>query len=179
LASLDVNYCLIPEIPFELDGPSGLLAILEARFQRRDHALIAVAEGCGLALERTGAERDASGNVRLGSGALDIGPPLCQRITRHFASKQLPVTLKYIDPSYMIRSVPANASDNRYCDLLACHAVHAALSGKTDLVIGQLNGSFVHVPLALVSSHKQRVAAEGELWFSVTSTTGQPPLALS
>jgi 6-phosphofructokinase 1 len=179
LASLDVNYCLIPEVPFELEGEHGLLASLEARLSRREHALIAVAEGCGLTLEHAQAERDASGNLRFGSGALDIGPPLCEHIKHYFARKQAPVTLKYIDPSYMIRSVPANASDNRYCELLASHAVHAALAGKTDLVIGHLNGSFVHVPLALVSAHKRRVAEDGELWSSVTSTTGQPALKVA
>ena len=176
LASLDVNFCLIPEVPFELEGARGLLASLEARLMRREHALIAVAEGCGLALEHAQAERDASGNLRFGSGALDIGPPLCERIKHHFERKQAPVTLKYIDPSYMIRSVPPNASDNRYCELLASHAVHAALAGKTDLVIGHLNGSFVHVPLELVSAHKRRIAEDGELWFAVASTTGQPAL---
>jgi 6-phosphofructokinase 1 len=176
LASLDVNYCLIPEVPFELEGPNGLLASLEERLQLREHALIAVAEGCGLTLDPPDAERDASGNLRFGSGGLDIGPPLCRRIAAYFAEKHQPVTLKYIDPSYMIRSVPANASDNQYCDLLARHAVHAALSGKTDLVIGHLHGSFVHVPLALVAAHRKRVSPDGELWFSVTATTGQPSL---
>jgi 6-phosphofructokinase 1 len=176
LASLDVNFCLVPEVPFELEGASGLLAALEARVLERGHALIAVAEGCGLALANAHGERDASGNLRFASQELDIGGPLRAEIQRHFKTRQVPITLKYIDPSYLIRSVPANASDTRYCDLLARHAVHAAMAGKTDLSIGHWNGCFTHVPLASISSRRKRVDPHGELWFSVTSATGQPPL---
>jgi 6-phosphofructokinase 1 len=170
LASLDVNICLIPEVPFELHG---LLRAVETRLAQRGHALIAVAEGCGLSLACAGAERDASGNLRFVSPELDIGPHLCGELRAYFRDRQLPVTLKYIDPSYMIRSVGANASDNRYCDLLARHAAHAAMTGKTDLVIGRCNGNFTHVPLALTTSRRKRVQANSELWRAVTSTTGQ------
>jgi 6-phosphofructokinase 1 len=177
LASLDVNFCLIPEIAFELDGPGGLLEAVEARLNERGHALIAVAEGCGTRLAHEHAERDASGNLRFASSALDIGPRLCEALTSHFKAAQLGATVKYIDPSYMIRSVAANPSDNHYCDLLARQAVHAAMAGKTDLVIGRANACFTHVPLSLVTRCQKRVPLHGELWSAVTSATGQPSLA--
>ena len=132
LASLDVNFCLIPEVPFALGGPGGLLESVESRLRRAGHALIVVAEGCGLGLAGDDAERDASGNLRFASKVLDIGPRLSAELSSHFEARALPVTLKYIDPSYLIRSVAANASDNRHCDVLARHAVHAAMAGKTD-----------------------------------------------
>jgi len=176
LASLDVNFCLIPEVPFTLHGPGGLLEALEARLRDRGHAVIVIAEGCGLSLERPGAERDASGNLRFASKELDVGPRFCAELSAHFAARHLPAVIKYIDPSYMIRSVAANSSDSRYCDLLARHAVHAAMAGKTDLVIGRYNGHFTHVPLALSTAHTNRVRPRSELWLAVTSTTGQPAL---
>lgn len=173
LASLDVNFCLVPEVPFALHGPRGLLAAIEGRLARRGHALIVVAEGCGLTLARTGAERDASGNLRFASQELDIGPHLCTELRDYFKQRRVPVTLKYIDPSYMIRSVGADANDNRYCDVLARHAAHAVMAGKTDLVIGRWNGNFTHVPLALTTSRRKRIQPQSELWHAVTSTTGQ------
>jgi 6-phosphofructokinase 1 len=176
LASLDVNFCLIPEIAFELNGPGGLLEAVEARLNARGHALIAVAEGCGIRLAHEHVERDASGNLRFASRELDIGPRLYEALTAHFKARQLAATVKYIDPSYMIRSVAANASDNHYCGLLARQAVHAAMAGKTDLVIGRANACFTHVPLALVTSCQKRVPLHGELWSAVTSATGQPSL---
>jgi 6-phosphofructokinase 1 len=176
LASLDVNFCLIPEVPFKLHGPSGLLHAVEARLVERGHALIVVAEGCGLKLGRSDGERDASGNLRFASKELDIGPRLCEELRSYFKERNFPVAVKYIDPSYMIRSVSANSSDNRYCDLLARNAAHAAMAGKTELVLGRWNGFFTHVPLALVTSRKKRVHPQSELWLAVTSTTGQPAL---
>jgi 6-phosphofructokinase 1 len=176
LASLDVNFCLVPEVPFDLEGPGGLLDALEARLLTRGHALIAVGEGCGAVLDRAGTERDASGNLRFSSRDLDVGPRLCEAIRAHFAKRDVPATVKYIDPSYMIRSVPANPSDNKTCDLLARNAVHAAMAGKTDMVIGCWNGYFTHVPLALSTTRKKRLHENSELWMAVTSTTGQPPL---
>ena len=135
-----------------------------------------MAEGCGATLERPGAERDASGNLRFSSKELDVGPRLCEAIRAHFAARDMPATVKYIDPSYMIRSVAANPSDNQFCDLLARNAVHAAMAGKTDVVIGRWNGYFIHVPLSLSTTRKKRVHANSELWMAVTTTTGQPPL---
>jgi 6-phosphofructokinase 1 len=179
LASQDVNFCLIPEVAFDLHGPGGLLEDVEARLNERGHALIAVAEGCGIRLAHEHAERDASGNLRFASQGLDIGPRLCEALSAHSTTRKLGASVKYIDPSYMIRSVAPNASDNRYCDLLARQAVHAGMAGKTDLVIGRANACFTHVPLALVTSFQKRVSLYGELWSAVTAATGQSSLSSS
>ncbi|MCS6899541.1 MAG: ATP-dependent 6-phosphofructokinase [Myxococcales bacterium] len=176
LASREVNFCLVPEVPFRLDGPRGLLAALETRLTQRGHAVIVVAEGCGAALLEGEGERDASGNLRYASADLDIGIHLRDAITLHFRERRIPLSLKYIDPSYMIRSVPANASDSIFCDALARHAVHAALAGKTDLVVGRWHRRFTHIPLTLVTSTHRRMDPTGELWFSVTEATGQQPM---
>jgi 6-phosphofructokinase 1 len=177
LASMDVNFCLIPEVKFAVYGAGGLFEALEARLATRGHALVVIAEGCGLALAGPDAERDASGNLRFASGALDVGPRLRDAMIAYFKQRNFPASVKYIDPSYMIRSVPANASDNRYCDLLARNAVHAAMAGKTDMVVGRWHGAYTHVPLGLVTSRKKRIDPDADLWLGVTSTTGQPLLA--
>jgi 6-phosphofructokinase 1 len=175
LASREVNYCLIPEVRFDMQGPRGLLASLERRLAERRHAVIVIAEGCGAHLaDPTSAVRDASGNVRYASGAADIGPRMCAAIEEHFAKTKTPVSLKYIDPSYMIRSVPANAQDSIFCDALARDAVHAGMAGKTDVVIGRLHRLFTHVPLPLTATQKKRINPDGGLWLAVTEATGQP-----
>ncbi len=177
VASHDVNACLIPEVPFKLEGEGGLFEWLERRLGERQHAVIVVAEGCGASLAQDAASqssRDASGNVRFGTEALDIGRYLERSILAHFQSRGLPLTLKYIDPSYMLRSVPAGAIDAVFCASLARHAVHAAMAGKTDMMVGVRHGVFVHVPLPLVLAEKKRVDPDGELWLAVTESTGQP-----
>ncbi len=177
LASLDVNFCLVPEVHFDLEGEIGLFSALEKRIAERAHALIVVGEGCGISLEGAGLERDASGNVRYASASADIGPVLREAIAAHFAKLGTRVSVKYIDPSYMIRSVAANASDSVFCDSLARHAVHAGMAGKTDLVIGRWHRLFTHVPLPVSIGQKKRIDPDGDLWLAVTETTGQPPLA--
>jgi 6-phosphofructokinase 1 len=176
LASREVNYCLIPEVPFALEGPTGLLAALERRLEQRRHALIVVGEGCAKDLAGERATRDPSGNLRYASAELDIGTHLRDRISAHFEAKKIPVTVKYIDPSYMIRSVPANAQDAIFCDALARNAVHAAMAGKTDLVIGRIHRVFTHVPLSVIIGRRKQVDPDGSLWLSVTEATGQTPL---
>lgn len=176
MASHDVNICLVPEVRFRLDGPTGLLCHLEKRLAERRHAVIVVAEGCGAQLFGEGAEapRDASGNLRFQASELDIGKHLQRSIARHFEEKNIPVTLKYIDPSYMLRGVPAGAIDAVFCAELARYAVHAAMAGKTDMMIGRLHRAFTHVPLPLVLSGTKRIDPDGELWLAVTESTGQP-----
>ena len=176
IASHEVNFCLIPEVRFDLDGPDGLLASLERRLAERHHAVIVVAEGCGANLAGVDAERDASGNVRYAAGGTDVGPRLRDAITKHLKARGLEFSVKYIDPSYMIRSVPANAHDSVFCDALARNAVHAGMAGKTDIVIGRMHRVFTHVPLPLVTSAKKRVNPDGSLWLAVTEATGQAPL---
>lgn len=173
LASQEVNFVLIPEIRFPLDGDDGLLAALERRLDKRGHAVIVVAEGAGQHLfedDERSQQRDASGNVK----HRDIGALLQERIKRHFADAGKPMNLKYIDPSYIIRSIPANCDDSLLCDGMARHAVHAAMAGKTDLLVGQLHESYIHVPIPLAVAQKKQVSPEGELWIGVLACTGQP-----
>ncbi|MBP1606062.1 MAG: 6-phosphofructokinase [Acidobacteria bacterium] len=172
VASQDVNFTLIPEVPFALGGPTGFLAALKRRVLERGHAVVVVAEGAGQDLFAESPEaRDASGNVRL----RDIGPFLSEGITTFFANERVPVTLRYFDPSYQIRSRPANCEDAVMCDQFARQAVHAALAGKTGLVVGFLHGAFIHVPTDLIVSGVKQVEPDGPLWQAVLATTGQPP----
>jgi 6-phosphofructokinase 1 len=177
LASLEVNYCLVPEVSFDLQGPLGLFAEMERRLASRGHAVIVAAEGCGRLLVDEHAERDAAGNVRYASADLDIGPKLKDAIVEHFKKANISISLKYIDPSYMIRSVPANANDSIFCDILARHAVHAAMAGKTDIVIGRWHNEFTHVPLSIVTGKRKQIDPDSTLWLAVTETTGQPSLS--
>lgn len=169
LASQEVNFTLIPEVPFKLDGERGFLSVLKKRILDRGHALIAVAEGAGQDLLADGAtNKDASGNVL----HKDIGLFLKDRIVKYFKEQNIPINLKYIDPSYLIRSVPANSEDSVLCDQYARHAVHAAMAGKTDMVVG-LWHMFMHVPIAMATSARRQVRPESFLWHSVISSTGQ------
>jgi 6-phosphofructokinase 1 len=170
LASRDVNFALIPEVPFELDGEHGLLAQLQRRLESRNHALIAVAEGAGQALIGSSDERDPSGNRR----HLDIGGFLRRKILEYFQRQEMEINLKYIDPSYTLRSVVPNANDSIYCDNLSRYAVHAAMAGKTDLVIGQWHNVFTHVPMPLATAQRKTINPESTLWLSVLEATGQP-----
>jgi 6-phosphofructokinase 1 len=171
LASQDVNFVLIPEARFELDGTEGFLAALERRLAQRRHALVAVAEGAGQHLfAGAPVTYDASGNAR----PHDIGLLLKERIADHFASRATPVNVRYIDPSYLIRGVPADTYDKLLCDRLARCAVHAAMSGFTDVLIGSCNSQFTHVPIPLAVREKRRLEIEGEMWTNVLLCTGQP-----
>jgi 6-phosphofructokinase 1 len=171
IASQEANFVLVPEIPFPLDGPGGLLELLERRVLTRGHALIVVAEGAGQHLfESADSERDASGNVRF----RDVGSYLRDRIKAHFEERKVQMNLKYIDPSYAIRSVPANAWDRILTDRMARAAVHAAMAGKTDAMVGYWNQEIVHVPIAASVSQKKRLSLESDLWNAVLATTGQP-----
>lgn len=171
LASQEVNFTLIPEVPFALEGEDGLLNALRSRLDARHHAVIVVAEGAGQHLcGDQAAGCDASGNPYLA----DVGIYLKGQIKDHFRRFEFPVDVKYFDPSYLIRSVRANSEDMLLCDRLARHAVHAAMSGKTNLIIGLWNGAFTHVPIPLAVSAKRRVDPEGRLWTSVMAATGQP-----
>ena len=171
LASGEANFALIPEVPFELDGPRGFLAALERRLIAREHAVVVVAEGAGQHLleDCEDGACDASGNRKL----QDIGLLLKQKITEHFAAAKMPAKVKYMDPSYHIRSVPANAADSLLCEQLARSAAHAGMAGKTDLLIGLWHNHLVHVPLEVSTGMKKQLSTEGELWTSVLALTGQ------
>jgi 6-phosphofructokinase 1 len=170
LAGSNVDFVLIPEVAFELDGEGGLLESLRHRLKKRGSAVIVVAEGAGQHLMQANDATDASGNKRYG----DIGQFMKERITSFFKERRMEVNLKYIDPSYIVRSVPANAQDNVYCSRLAQSAVHAAMAGKTGMLVGRWHGSFVHLPLELVIHGRRKVDPTQELWHSVLECTGQP-----
>ena len=161
------NFCLVPEVPFVLDR---FLAELGVRLERRGHAVIVVAEGAGQHLMARGDVRDASGNIKYG----DIGVFLRDAIQSHFRERQVPITLKYIDPSYAIRSVPTTAHDSAFCLLLGHNAVHAGMSGRTDMIVSFWNHQFTHVPIALAVSERKQIDPEGPLWSSVLASTRQP-----
>ncbi len=171
IASQEANFTLIPEVPFKLEGECGLLAALKRRILKRAHALIVVAEGAGQDLMKSPTrQRDASGNIKL----QDIGPFLRQKIEDYFRTERIPISMRYIDPSYLIRSVPADAEDSILCDRFARQAVHAAMAGKTGLVIGLLHDQFIHVPIELLARSPKRLNPDGATWHAVLATTGQP-----
>jgi 6-phosphofructokinase 1 len=168
LSSAVANYCLIPEVPFSFEK---LLPSLERRIKNRNHAVIVVAEGAGQELFAQEPEQyDASGNKKLH----DIGDLLKGKIKAYFKNIPMEVNVKYIDPGYMIRSVPANGDDNVFCLILAHNAVHAGMSGRTEMVVGYRNDHFVHLPMKLITSERKKVNPNSRLWKTVLDTTRQP-----
>ncbi len=173
LAQQDVNFVLIPEVDFDLEGPQGFLSALERRLALRAHAVIVVAEGAGQKFFQSDQlEHDESGNVRL----KDIGLFLKHSIIQYFAGKKIEINIKYIDPSYMIRSLPANANDKVFCGFLGRNAVHAGMAGKTRLLISRWNNRFIHVPMECSAGKRKQVMPDGELWSAVMEATGQGSL---
>jgi 6-phosphofructokinase 1 len=170
LASQDANFTLVPEVAFKLDGPKGFLALLKKRIVERQHAVVVVAEGAGQELLNGAGGRDASGNLKLN----DIGAFMRERIESYFRAQKIPIVMRYFDPSYLVRSSPANAEDSIVCDLFARNAVHAAMAGKTGLVIGFLHEKFIHVPIELLSTRKKVMDTEAPIWRAVMASTGQP-----
>lgn len=167
LANSDVNFCLVPEVPFTLPG---FLDVLRLRLERRGHAVVVVAEGAGQELLQANPECDASGNLKLA----DIGLFLKDQIKRHFNAAGLEVNVKYIDPSYTIRSMRTDAHDAAFCLMLGHHAVHAGMSGRTAMLVGDWRGEFTHVPIAAAVSLRKQIHPDGRLWNSVLAATGQP-----
>lgn len=170
LAMSDANFVLIPEVPFQLEGENGLFSALRKRLEKRGHAVVVVAEGAGQELFQSNNGTDASGNARFS----DIGIFLKDRINEHFKQIGTDLNLKYIDPSYVIRSVPANAFDSVYCMRLAHYAAHAAMAGRTEMVVSRFRGRFVHVPMGTAIRQRQTVDPDGDLWMTVLENTGQP-----
>jgi len=167
LADTQVNFCLVPEVPFGLET---LLRVLKERLERRGHAVIVVAEGAGQDLMGATGEKDASGNIRFG----DIGLFLRDQIRAFFSRVGTAVNLRYIDPSYTIRSQPANARDSAYCVLLGHNAVHAAMAGRTEMAVSFWRNEFTHVPISMAVSQRKKIDPDGLLWSSVLASTGQP-----
>ncbi len=167
LANSDVNFCLVPEVPFTLEG---LLTALKARLESRQHAVVVVSEGAGQELMATSGERDASGNIRLG----DIGVFLKDHINEYFKRGGMEISLKYIDPSYTIRSMPATPPDSAFCLMLGHNAVHAGMAGRTNMVVGYWKDEFTHVPISVAVSKRKQIDPRDKLWTGVLSSTGQP-----
>lgn len=168
LANSHVNYCLIPEEPFELSGsPSSLWEQLKKRLKKRHHAVMVVAEGAGQHLLGGERQRDKSGNVL----HKDIGEYIRAEINRLAKEEGMEVNIKYFNPSYIIRSRPAQGTDAVLCLMLAQNAVHAAMSGRTDIVVGRWNNNYTHVPIAMATSLRKTIDVNGSLWRSVRSVT--------
>ncbi|KAK1311824.1 6-phosphofructokinase 3 [Acorus calamus] len=175
LASRDVDCCLIPESPFYLEGPGGLFEYMEKRLKEQGHMVLVVAEGAGQDLIaeslRAMNQEDASGNKLL----LDVGLWLSQKIKDHFVKRpNMPITLKYIDPTYMIRAIPSNASDNVYCTLLAHSAIHGAMAGYTGFTIGSVNGRHAYIPFHRITETQNKVVITDRMWARLLSSTNQP-----
>ena len=170
LARPDVNLCLVPEVPFTLDGEGGVIDVLAERLTRRHHAVVVVAEGAGQELLTSAGERDASGNARLA----DIGRWLRDRLTAGLAARGLRPDVKYLDPSYEIRALPANAYDAAFCLSLGQMAAHAGMAGKTDVVVGYHHRHFTHLPIEVATAERRQLHPDANLWQRVLQSTGQP-----
>lgn len=170
LASNVANYVLIREVPFKLNGENGLLKHLHERLQNKGHAVILVAEGAGQEFFEELGERDASGNIKYG----DIGLYLRDRIKEYFKKLDFHINLKYIDPSYIIRSMPASADDAVFCIMLAQNAVHGAMSGRSGFLVGRWNNYYTFIPLPIAIQSRKTIPSDGYLWSIVKEATGQP-----
>jgi 6-phosphofructokinase 1 len=175
LASHEVNFVLIPEVPFNLEGYNGFLSHLEERLKKRKHAVIVVAEGAMQDQLLKEKKTDAGGNIKMA----DVGVYLRSRILKHFEERDIEINLKYIDPSYAIRSSPANPDDSIYCERLGNASAHAAMAGKTKLIIGLVNNEFVHLPIKLVITHRNKVDPESSLWRDTLDATHQPAMMVN
>lgn len=172
LATNDVNFCVIPEMEFNIEGETGFLRMVEKRLLLRKHAVIVVSEGVGqkYVTDPANPRKDASGNAKLG----EIGIFLKERLKEHLAGKKIPTNIKYLDPSYSIRSRAPTANDSIFCSQLAQMAVHAGMSGRTGMVVGYFNGQFTHLPIQVATSKRKKIDLESSLWLSVLELTGQP-----
>jgi 6-phosphofructokinase 1 len=171
LSMQEVNFVLIPELHFDLYGKNGFLEALKKRMIERRHAVIVVAEGAGQYLFKDNTSlKDKSGNIK----HKDIGILLKDTISEYFKNQDFPHSLKYIDPSYIIRSTAANANDSKFCSQLAQNAVHGAMAGKTGFVVGIWNHEFTYLPIALAIKERKKINLESELWWNVLEATGQP-----
>ncbi len=172
IAMQEVNFILVPEMgEFEIEGEKGFLNMLKKRLEFKHHAMIVVAEGAGQHLfKNRNTEKDASGNIKPN----DIGIFLKDKITAFFKEQKIPASIKYIDPSYIIRSAPAIANDSKYCSQLAQNAVHGAMVGKTGFVVGIWSGIFTYLPIAATIEKRKKIDLESELWWNTMEATGQP-----
>lgn len=169
LAQQDANFVLIPEVPFKMEGEGGLLKAVESRLKKRKHVVLVVAEGAGQEFFKDKRSKDLSGNLKLN----DIGLYLKAEIEAYLKKRKIDFSMKYIDPSYMIRSLPANSNDSVFCGFLARDAVHAGMTGRTDMLVGYTNTRFVHIPMELCAGKRKHVNQKEKLWQAVLESTGQ------
>eukprot|EP00897_Mesotaenium_endlicherianum_P010169 jgi/Mesen1/9180/ME000591S08504 len=174
LASRDVDLCLIPEVPFYTEGEGGLFEFVRKRLRENGHMVIILAEGAGQeliaqGLDRSQLSKDASGNPLL----LDVGLWMSQQLRNHFQGADA-VNLKYIDPTYMIRAIPSNASDNIYCTLLAHSAIHGAMAGYTGFTCAPVNNRHAYIPIERVTEQTNKVNVSDRMWARLLSSTQQP-----
>lgn len=169
LANSNVNFCLVPEVPFDLHGPNGFLSSLKERLMQKDHAVVVVAEGAGQTFFDSSSGKDKSGNKKLN----DIGILLKDEIYAHFKAEKTEVNVKYFDPNYNIRSRPANANDSIYCLRLGSNAVHAAMAGKTNMIVGLHHDRFVHLPISMIAARKT-IDPQSWFWQTILQATRQP-----
>eukprot|EP00177_Eucheuma_denticulatum_P008805 GFKZ01015991.1.p1 GENE.GFKZ01015991.1~~GFKZ01015991.1.p1 ORF type:complete len:598 (+),score=78.33 GFKZ01015991.1:131-1795(+) len=179
LASREVDCCLIPEVKFELDGKAGLYQYIEDKLKTKGHMVIVIAEGAAEELLRRDhpeTEKDASGNKKMS----DVGLWLKDKINAEFGKRRREINLKLIDPTYEIRSVPANASDNLHCSLLAQSAVHGAMHGYSGFCVGMINTHFVMIPIDEICRRgRSKVDVKSRMWHRVIASTQQPSLAIT
>ncbi|CAF2249074.1 unnamed protein product [Brassica napus] len=170
LASGQVDICLIPEVPFNLHGPDGVLKHLNYLIETKGSAVVCVAEGAGQSfLENTNA-KDASGNKVLG----DIGVHIQQETKKYFKEIGVAADVKYIDPTYMIRAVRANASDGILCTVLGQNAVHGAFAGYSGITVGIINNHYAYLPIPEVIAYDKSVDPNSRMWHRCLTSTGQP-----
>ncbi|MGM0444712.1 MAG: ATP-dependent 6-phosphofructokinase [Fibrobacterota bacterium] len=178
LASSETDFVLVPEVPFALEGENGLFANIEKKLRQKGNVVLVIAEGAGQKYLTDFDERyrdvDASGNKKLG----DIGIYLRDRILEYFDEQDKDVSMKYIDPSYIIRSQASNSNDSLYCSRLAGNAVHAAMCGKTAVLMGLVHNYYVHIPMKMAVAKRNSINPDSSLWRGVLESTGQPPLML-
>ncbi|KAK3436352.1 hypothetical protein EUGRSUZ_C00952 [Eucalyptus grandis] len=176
LASRDVDCCLIPESPFYLEGAGGLFEYIEKRLKENGHMVIVIAEGAGQELMSQSNQsldngKDASGNKLF----QDVGLWISQKIKDHFSQRgKMGITLKYIDPTYMIRAIPSIASDNVYCTLLAQSCVHGTMAGYTGFTSGLVNGRQTYIPFYRITEKQNNVVITDRMWARLLSSTNQP-----
>jgi 6-phosphofructokinase 1 len=170
LARPDVNLCLVPEVPFTLDGEGGVIDVLAKRLIERRHAVVVVAEGAGQDLMSPVGRTDASGNPKLA----DIGSWLRDSLSAEMAERGIHVEVKYLDPSYEIRSLPANAYDAAFCLALGQMAAHAGMAGRTDMLVGYHHRHFIDLPIDLATAQRRQIKPSHDLWQQVLQSTGQP-----
>ncbi|GAQ80861.1 Pyrophosphate-dependent phosphofructo-1-kinase [Klebsormidium nitens] len=170
LASGQVDCCLIPEVHFSLDGPNGVYEHMKTVINRKGHCLVVIAEGAGQDLVAGEGGTDASGNPILA----DIGQWFVKQAKKHFKEVGFPAEFKYIDPTYMIRATPANASDGILCSVLGQNAVHAAFGGYTGVTVGLVNTHYCLLPIPEVIREARNVDPDSRMWHRCLTSTGQP-----